>query len=95
MTAETNGDGLSISVTPNPFGSSTAIVIGSITDSRVRLGVYDLSGRKVTDLFEGAIKGQIGYEFAFDAAALPSGVYVARLSSMSGGSTEAKMVVVR
>lgn len=90
---------------PNPFNPSTTIsfdIPPGVADgddaggSRVRLNAYDLRGRHVGTLFDGALPGghyQISWDGRGDAGQiLPSGVYIYRLVS-EGKILSRKMVL--
>ncbi len=78
---------------PNPFNPTTTISYDLPRLSVVTLTVYDLLGRRVTDLASG--RQPAGkYEVSFDATDLPSGVYVYRLAAGEYVKTR-RMVVVR
>ena len=65
---------------PNPFARSTEIAFELERASDVSLVVYDVRGRAVATLADGTMEvGQ--HTVAFDAASLPSGVYIYRLST--------------
>ncbi len=65
---------------PNPFARSTEIGFELDRAADVSLVVYDVRGRAVATLAEGAMEaGQ--HSLSFDAASLPSGVYVYRLTA--------------
>ena len=64
---------------PNPFNSSTKISFTLPKDGQVKLGVFDLLGREVTILLDrNLVAGR--HEVTFDAADLPSGAYLYRLT---------------
>ncbi len=63
---------------PNPFNPLTVIEYGIPADGEVRLRVFDLFGREVTQMVD-AFKLAGSYSVSFDGAKLPSGVYVYRL----------------
>lgn len=67
---------------PNPFNPSTSIAFTIPTADHVRLTVYDLLGREVATLVDRQM-GPGAYEATFDAAGLPSGMYLYRLASGS------------
>jgi hypothetical protein len=86
---------------PNPFNPTTAIryrllapsgVEGSAV-SFVSLKVYDLLGREIAVLVQGARQAGT-YTVRFDASSLPSGVYVYRLSG-EGMNLMRTMIVLR
>jgi glycosidase len=78
---------------PNPFQSSTSIEYELAETGLVRLNVYDVLGREVAVLVD-EHQPAGAHQVRFDAAALPSGVYVYRLST--GGRTHTqRMALVR
>ena len=78
---------------PNPFRSETAIEYETAGPGRVRLSVFDVLGREVAVLVD-AVEPAGTHRVRFDARALPSGLYVYRLTTAS--STQARrMMVVR
>jgi len=71
--------------TPNPFNPRTEIHFSLESDTRVRLGVYGLDGRLVTQLLVRNLPaGEHAVAWdgtAMDGRPLASGIYVARLST--------------
>jgi glucuronoarabinoxylan endo-1,4-beta-xylanase len=78
---------------PNPFNPTTTIgyTVGAVVApsgvegpvvSNVKLAIYDLLGREVAVLVNDRRAPGI-YEVSFDGSALPSGVYLYRLSAGS------------
>lgn len=68
---------------PNPFNPSTVIryrLSGALGGTTVRLSVYDVLGREVAVLVDGILPAG-DHSTRFDAARLPSGVYVAVLEA--------------
>lgn len=65
---------------PNPFTDATTLAYVLTQSSSVRLTVYDVLGREVAVLVDGA-RTAGSHEVRFHAAGLPSGLYVARLQS--------------
>ncbi len=63
---------------PNPFNPRTVIPYAVAERSVVRIAVYDLLGREVAVLVDGAVSAG-RYEVTWDASRLPTGVYVVRL----------------
>lgn len=67
---------------PNPFNPTTQITYQIPEQQSVRLEVYNMLGRKVTELVnETQVAGS--YSVMFDASNLTSGVYIYRLSAGS------------
>jgi Domain of unknown function (DUF5060)/Putative collagen-binding domain of a collagenase/Secretion system C-terminal sorting domain/Dockerin type I domain len=65
---------------PNPFNPSTVIRYALPEASAVRLEVFDLTGRSVAVLMDGPQAAGV-HEVVFDAASLPSGVYLYRIKA--------------
>ena len=65
---------------PNPFNPRTTISYSLGEAVRVRLDVYDMRGRPVIELVNG-IQQAGEYSVDLDLSAMPSGVYVYRLSA--------------
>ncbi|RJP79802.1 MAG: T9SS C-terminal target domain-containing protein [Candidatus Zixiibacteriota bacterium] len=85
------GDADAVSVSPNPFNPVT-VARFELRDARhVTLRVYDTAGREVATLVEGWREAGV-HEVTFDASALPSGIYFARLSS--DGLTQVQKLIL-
>jgi hypothetical protein len=77
---------------PNPFNPSTTIKFALPEKASVTLTVYNMLGEKIKDLFIG--EKESGYhQISFDAANLPSGVYVYRLNAGDFLSSKKMMLV--
>ncbi len=70
----------SLGVFPNPFEAQTAVRFELSADSDVRVAVYDVLGREVAVLAEGAVEAG-AHEATLDGSALPNGVYLVRLEA--------------
>ena len=65
---------------PNPFNPSTEIRFSMPMDGHVHLAAYDVRGKELDIIFEGAQSvGQ--HSYTWNAASLPSGVYYIRLQT--------------
>jgi hypothetical protein len=87
-----------LSMEPNPFNSTTVISYQLPVVSHVNLSVFDVAGRRVTDLIDGW--REAGYhEVTFNGSSLASGVYVCRLEASGSGTTPTtvtgKMVLLK
>ena len=65
---------------PNPFNPETTISFELRAASFVKLVVYDVQGREISQLVDGW-KSAGSYDVTFDASLLPSGVYFAHLTT--------------
>ena len=68
---------------PNPFNPSTQIGFTLPESAQVSLAVYDVLGRQVQLLLDGAMEAG-SHEVTFDASDLPSGTYLYRLETPQG-----------
>ena len=65
---------------PNPFNPVTKISYVLPKESNVELTIYDIQGKEITNLINE--KQESGrYEVDFNAANLPSGVYIYKLTA--------------
>jgi choice-of-anchor B domain-containing protein len=67
---------------PNPFNPSTNIKFSIPNSGYTNLSIYNLVGEKVGELVN-EILPEGEYNLSFDAANLPSGIYIAKLSTQS------------
>jgi sugar lactone lactonase YvrE len=79
---------------PNPFNPSTKISFSLKKAERVTVTVYNLLGQTVARLFDGTAAAGEQYVLNFNAANLPSGVYLCTLRSESFSDTK-KMVLMK
>ncbi|HOV24260.1 MAG TPA: T9SS type A sorting domain-containing protein, partial [Candidatus Marinimicrobia bacterium] len=77
---------------PNPFNPTTNIRFDLPKDSDVSLVVYDLMGREVAKLVNGPMNAGY-YTINFNAANLPSGVYIYRLKAGDFVNTKKLMLL--
>ena len=76
---------------PNPFNPRTTVRFAVPEASAVRVGVYDVLGRRVAVLAEG-MRGAGWHEVVWEARGLASGLYVVRLEAER--HVEARTVVL-
>jgi len=77
---------------PNPFNPSTSIAYSVVKESKVKLEVFDVLGRKVATLVNGnQIAGS--YKVNFDASKLSSGVYIYTLTSQDQSLSKKMMLI--
>lgn len=65
---------------PNPFNPQTQFELTLKQQQNVRIAVYDLLGREVAQLHEGVLPANELQVFRFGADALPSGIYLIRVT---------------
>lgn len=84
---------LSITSMPNPANGVTRIAFGLTESAPVHLAIYDLMGREVAVLADGAVQPQGTFEASFDASTLAPGTYLYRLTTPNGSVSRALTVV--
>ena len=61
---------------PNPFNPQTQFALSVANTQQVEITVFNLLGQRVSSLFNGTMAAQQERLFSFDAASLPSGIYL-------------------
>lgn len=79
---------------PNPFNPTTTIKFAVSKKSRAVLKVYNMLGAEVATLFDGLAKSNQVYKINFNAASLPSGIYVYKLQTNEKSEIK-KMVLLK
>ncbi|MEM8488482.1 MAG: DUF4397 domain-containing protein, partial [Bacteroidota bacterium] len=77
---------------PNPFNPTTTISFTLPETAEVSLLVYDMLGREVRTLVNGTLASGVN-EVVFDAAGLPTGTYLYRLTTPQGSFTKTMLLV--
>lgn len=77
---------------PNPFNPSSTIRFDLTKNSFVKLEVFDITGKKVTELVNGNLRAG-SYEKEFDASMLGSGMYFYRLTADNFVQTKKMMLI--
>jgi hypothetical protein len=78
---------------PNPFNAATTIRFQLPRRGNVQLVIHNLLGQRLVTLLDGIHEGGEG-TVLFDAATLPSGVYLYRLETAYGSTTN-KLIVLK
>lgn len=78
---------------PNPFNPVTKIRFAAPKTGNVILNIYDITGRKISELLNRTVKAGT-YEMLFDASDFPSGIYLVQMIS-EGYSAVNKIVLVK
>jgi hypothetical protein len=64
---------------PNPFNPETSFSLSVARAQEVQVAVYNVVGRRVALLYDGTFPAETSRVFRFEAASLPSGVYLLRV----------------
>jgi hypothetical protein len=74
-------EAISISVFPNPFIENATVYYNTTEDAKVKVEVFDISGKLVTNLFEGNQKaGSYSVSFNGKNSGYQSGVFIVKLT---------------
>jgi hypothetical protein len=84
------GADVGLSVSPNPFRGEAAVSLTLLEPGEVEVALYDVLGREVALLHDGALSA--GPHALALSAALPPGVYVVRVSA--GGAITSRAVTL-
>ena len=79
---------------PNPFNPTTTIKFGLPESGLVNLTIYNILGEKVTELINKEMTAGY-YQVVFGATALPSGMYIYRISVGDKYSAVKKMLMIK
>ncbi len=71
---------------PNPSAGRVQVRLGVPSVQRVRVAIYDLTGRRIAVLYDGVIGPGAPTTVDFDGSGLASGVYVVRADAASGSA---------
>ena len=68
---------------PNPFNPTTTIGFTVVNPQNISIDVFNIHGQHIQNIFNGMVStGR--HEVTFDAAGLPSGIYLYRLTTRNG-----------
>jgi hypothetical protein len=76
---------------PNPFNPTTKIVYSIPKESKVTLKIFNILGQQVKTLVNQS-QSQGTYTVTFDAASLPSGIYI--YSIQAGNYNDVKKMIL-
>jgi hypothetical protein len=85
--------GYALSAYPNPFNPATTLSFVLPHREHARIEIHDVTGRQV-DVLADRVYEQGEHRIYFNAAALPSGIYFARLTTPSFAATQ-KMLLLK
>jgi len=78
---------------PNPFNPTTTVPFALAADGRVRLEVFDITGRRLAVLLDEFRQAGF-YEVSWNAGQVASGIYIYRMITPEGSFTR-KMTLIR
>jgi hypothetical protein len=79
---------ITLSAFPNPFKTSATVTVTATETGDATLGVYDLNGRAVQQLYNGMLEKGVSKRFTLSANNLTNGVYLIRLATKGKVVTE-------
>jgi hypothetical protein len=79
---------------PNPFRGQARVEVAVREAQQVTVEVYDVLGRRVARLFDGAVAASQTEALAFSASGLGSGLYVVRVTGETFRATR-RLTLVR
>ncbi len=79
---------------PNPFNPTTKINFSLPSDTKVKLNIYDISGREIAVLINNDLRTAGYYSIDFDGTRLASGFYIYRIQTDKDVSTK-KMILLK
>ena len=77
---------------PNPFTNQTQFTLTVAQQQHVSIQVFDMLGRQVESIFEGALSNSQAHVFTFDASNLPPGTYT--IQTRGEQFTQSQQVIV-
>ncbi len=78
---------------PNPFNLETRLMFSVPSTSRVRLTIFDITGRQVAVVVDGWVSAGI-HQYIWDAGGFPSGIYYAHLTA-NGSYQLQKLILIK
>ena len=78
---------------PNPSASAVTVPVALAEAGAVRVGVFDVLGRRVAVLWDGPLAAG-AHALRLDGAALPAGLYVVRAEANVGGAVGSQRLVL-
>lgn len=82
-----------VSISPNPFNPQTSIKLNIPNTGKIDIGVYNVLGERVADLYQGVMSAG-SHDIIFDGANLSSGIYLLKAQTGDNILTE-KMVLMK
>jgi hypothetical protein len=81
-----------ISVSPNPARDITMFTFKTAYSAQTYLELFDMNGRKVADVYAGAVEAGNTYQISFDTETLATGMYTYRFTN--GSDVQIKRLII-
>lgn len=81
-----------VAVSPNPVRNIAQFNFKTVNNATTTLEIFDMSGRKVADVYSGTVEAGIAYQVSFDTEALATGIYMYRFTN--GSDVQIKRLII-
>lgn len=81
-----------VDVAPNPARNIAQFSFKTINTATTTLEIFDMSGRKVADVYSGVVEAGNAYQVSFDTEALATGIYMYRFTN--GSDVQIKRLII-
>jgi hypothetical protein len=81
-----------VSVAPNPARDVAMFTFKTAFAAPTSLEIFDMSGRKITDVYSGTVEAGIAYQVSFDTEVLATGIYMYRFTN--GSDVQIKRLII-
>ena len=88
-------DAQTLTAFPNPFSSATTVEFSVAQTGKTKVGIYNVDGKQIATLFDGTANDKDVYALTFNAADLPAGMYIVKVSSETGDARYTKLILLK
>ena len=81
-----------VAVSPNPARDMALFNFKTVNNAATTLEIFDMSGRKVADVYSGTVEAGSAYQVSFDTEALATGIYMYRYTN--GSDVQIKRLII-
>ena len=81
-----------VAVSPNPVRNIAQFNFKTVNNATTTLEIFDMSGRKVADVYSGTVEAGSAYQVSFDTEALATGIYMYRFTN--GSDVQIKRLII-
>lgn len=81
-----------VEVSPNPARNIAQFNFKTVNSAPTSLEIFDMSGRKVADVYNGTVEAGNPYQVSFDTEALATGIYMYRFTN--GSDVQIKRLII-